>query len=507
HVEARDVRLGAEYAIIPFARVLAPHGIGLLARLDVSLPTGDQDNFGGDRGLVLSPTIALEERLGRFAFGAAIGARLRQTTTLLAGSPGSLSVGSQGSLSLGAALDLDGQRTWSVTAEGWMLAALTSNGASPIQGLAGVRWAPLWAGDFSMHAGFGGGFRPGTNAQLLEPVWRGTLDLRFAPIARDTDGDGIADKYDLCPNEPEDKDGFQDADGCPDPGNDNDGVADKVDKCPDVAAGPHGIDGCPDPDTDGDGIPDRLDKCPDKPEDLNGYEDTDGCPEGGPPKLPQTRCADGSLSAPGGTCDSDKDGLTDDVDVCPLEAEDKDGIVDEDGCPELDADEDGIGDQLDKCPLEAETIDGKADGDGCPEPGAHDHVVYAAGAIEIPLADKPISFAAGSAVVSPAMRAQVRMIAQRAQGLADRGVKEIVVDGWADRAVDTPASRDLAMKRAEALKASLVAADIPAGLVVARVGDFAEARKKGEPSYLVTVRTKRKTALGVGKAKVTAVPQ
>jgi outer membrane protein OmpA-like peptidoglycan-associated protein/opacity protein-like surface antigen len=69
------------------------------------------------------------------------------------------------------------------------------------------------------------------------------------PVVGDRDGDGIPDNLDKCPDEPEDKDGFQDADGCPDPDNDNDG------------------------------IPDTMDKCPNDPETKNGFQDADGCPD------------------------------------------------------------------------------------------------------------------------------------------------------------------------------------------------------------------------------------
>ena len=69
------------------------------------------------------------------------------------------------------------------------------------------------------------------------------------PTSNDRDGDGIPDDLDKCPNEPEDKDGFQDEDGCPDP------------------------------DNDGDGIPDIIDKCPNEPETFNNYQDADGCPD------------------------------------------------------------------------------------------------------------------------------------------------------------------------------------------------------------------------------------
>jgi OOP family OmpA-OmpF porin len=106
----------------------------------------------------------------------------------------------------------------------------------------------------------------------------------------DTDGDGIPDSKDKCPKEAEDKDGFQDEDGCPDPDNDGDGIPDATDKCPMEAEDKDGFqddDGCPDPDNDGDGIPDATDKCPDQPETKNGFQDDDGCPDEIPAKLKQ----------------------------------------------------------------------------------------------------------------------------------------------------------------------------------------------------------------------------
>ena len=69
------------------------------------------------------------------------------------------------------------------------------------------------------------------------------------PPPADTDGDGIVDASDNCPEQPEDKDGFEDQDGCPDPDNDKDGVADGDDKCPTEAEVVNGVDdkdGCPD---------------------------------------------------------------------------------------------------------------------------------------------------------------------------------------------------------------------------------------------------------------------
>jgi hypothetical protein len=162
----------------------------------------------------------------------------------------------------------------------------------------------------------------------------------------DRDGDGIADSNDRCPNDPEDFDGFQDEDGCPDPDNDGDGVRDVDDRCPNQP-GPRG-DGCPKSvgtDRDGDGIADAFDKCPDEPEDKDGFQDADGCPDP----------------------DNDMDGIPDAKDQCPNEPEDKDGFQDEDGCPDPDNDKDGIPDVKDKCPNEPETFNGYQDEDGCPD--------------------------------------------------------------------------------------------------------------------------------------------
>jgi outer membrane protein OmpA-like peptidoglycan-associated protein len=106
------------------------------------------------------------------------------------------------------------------------------------------------------------------------PTQPGPKETRGCPVAKDTDGDAIPDDIDRCPLDPEDKDGFQDEDGCPDPDNDGDGIVDKADACPNEP-GPLENRGCPlvDVDTDGDGVPDRLDKCP-----TEFGAPPDGCP-------------------------------------------------------------------------------------------------------------------------------------------------------------------------------------------------------------------------------------
>src|SRR5207253_1802108 len=119
---------------------------------------------------------------------------------------------------------------------------LASSRQSPLEALVGVRQR---VGGLSLFVAGGPGLVDGYGAPLVRVV--AGVGWSNAPL--DRDGDGIADDVDRCPNEPEDKDGWQDGDGCPDPDNDRDGIAD------------------------------AADKCPNQPETINSVEDDDGCPD------------------------------------------------------------------------------------------------------------------------------------------------------------------------------------------------------------------------------------
>lgn len=109
-------------------------------------------------------------------------------------------------------------------------------------------------------------------------------------VEKDSDGDGLLDGVDRCPTDPEDKDEFEDSDGCPDPDNDGDRIADGDDGCPLDAEDMDAFEddnGCPDPDNDADGIADASDGCPLEPETVNGFEDDNGCPDVLPVALKQ----------------------------------------------------------------------------------------------------------------------------------------------------------------------------------------------------------------------------
>ena len=139
---------------------------------------------------------------------------------------------------------------------------------------------------------------------------------------KDTDGDGIYDKDDACPEVA----GLKQFNGCPD--TDGDGIQDSEDDCP-TEFGTAALKGCPD--TDGDGVADKDDACPD----VAGLVSLKGCP------------------------DTDGDGIADKDDKCPTVAGPKENA----GCPWPDTDGDGVLDKDDECP----TVAGPASNKGCPE--------------------------------------------------------------------------------------------------------------------------------------------
>ena len=214
---------------------------------------------------------------------------------------------------------------------------------SPLELAASVQYK--WDNGFAVHGGLGTGLTPGFGSPSVR-VFAGASWAKFGP--RDRDKDGVLDPDDACLKEPEDVDGFEDADGCPDTDNDGDGFPDEADKCPDEAEDKDGYmdgDGCIDPDNDGDGLLDGEDACVDEPEDMDGFQDGDGCPD----------------------LDNDGDGIPDSEDRCPDSAETVDGWQDEDGCPDPDNDGDTFLDEDDLCPNRAEDVNGTRDEDGCPD--------------------------------------------------------------------------------------------------------------------------------------------
>jgi uncharacterized repeat protein (TIGR01451 family)/uncharacterized protein (TIGR03382 family) len=268
--------------LIPKLVVLhqADHGVSLAFVPTVILPTrSTSDAYLDDRGFGFAPEVVLSRRWTgwRASFDAGYHARRRAQflnqvvdDELFAHAGAGYQFADRGGPPVGVDVTLSGATA--------ARAPFSNFNENHLETLAGATY-DLRAGA-QLFAGAGVGLRKGSGT----PDWRGLAGVRIAfaadrepaprPRELDRDGDGIPDIADRCPDQPEDKDGFEDQDGCPDPDNDQDGVPDAADACP-LQAGPAANQGCPDPDRDGDTVPDRLDNCPD----VKGSPDNAGCPD------------------------------------------------------------------------------------------------------------------------------------------------------------------------------------------------------------------------------------
>ena len=260
-----------------------------------------------------------------------------------------------------------------------------SKNETPVEVLGGFKWLP----DFGFTLGVGGstGVTPGYGA----PDWRVFAMLGYTmpdDTMADADGDKIADEVDKCPNEPEDYDGFEDDDGCPDPDNDGDGVLDADDRCPMEA------------------------------EDIDGFEDEDGCPDP----------------------DNDGDGILDVDDACPNDA----GPPENNGCPDPDRDGDGVPDRIDNCPDEPGTVENQ----GCQ---AKQLVVIGDDQIEIL---ERVYFRKGSAKLQKRSWALLDQVA--AVLIAHPEIKKVRVEGHTDKSGSLKYNMILSKKRANTVVRYLV---------------------------------------------------
>ena len=292
------------------------------AAVPVTIPTGDEENLYGEAGGTITPKAIVSLAVGKFAAGLNAGVMVRNDQSIsYSANQDQVTISHQFQLSAGLRY-----RAWREVID--LLADIYMGLALEEQDTEEIPAELLVAARFHLPKGFLAtvGAGPGLTHGLGTPTFRffAGVGYQYLPPKEekaegpaDRDGDGIADAADRCPDQPEDMDGFEDDDGCPDL------------------------------DNDGDGIPDAADKCPGKPEDRDGFQDDDGCPE----------------------LDNDGDGILDASDKCPLKPEDRDGFEDSDGCPDPDNDGDGIPDADDKCPLKPEAFNGVDDEDGCPDKG------------------------------------------------------------------------------------------------------------------------------------------
>ena len=236
----------------------------------------------------------------------------------------------------------------------------------------------------------------------------------------DTDGDGVRDRKDNCPDTP--RGATVDENGCP-RDSDGDGVMDGIDKCPDTPDGAM-VDakGCP-VDGDGDGVFDGLDKCPDTP--RGATVDAKGCPK-----------------------DSDGDGVLDGIDKCPDTPK---GVkVDAKGCRvDVDSDGDGVVDRLDKCPNTPKGV--KVDATGCPLAKKLFQEEKASLVLE------GVNFETNSAVLTAGSTAVLNKVVASLKAWPNVRVE---VAGHTDSVGRAAYNKTLSEKRAESVRAFLAAAGI-----------------------------------------------
>ena len=291
-----DIRLSAKLGLL--TRAKGADGFGLGLELPIGLPTGDASAFVSD-GFTFVPALVLDLRLAPVHVAINLGARIRGDEQLAPGTE----TGTEAVFRVAAAVDVVPD-TLAILGEVQGAShnfELSNN--TYVEGLIGGR-LDLGQGFHVTLAG-GRAFTTGYGSTAARVVAQFGFTPEPAPIVVDTDGDGFFDDIDRCVTDAEDKDGWQDDDGCPDPDNDMDGILDVAERCMGESEDIDGFedhDGCPDPDNDKDGILDDADgdggRCKDVAEDMDGFQDQDGCPE----------------------ADNDMDGILDNEDGCPNQA-------------------------------------------------------------------------------------------------------------------------------------------------------------------------------------------
>lgn len=422
---AGDLRLQTRLRVLDATK----RPVGLAVTPFLTLPTGNSKaNLG--RGLPGGGVrVAVSRSWKRFGFAANLGwtflprATIQNLTTgdeltyglglAVHAIPGTLSVQLEleGSLTPGPR-DLDGKERFfdGVHSPAELLLdvhARLANGIGIVGGIGKGLGRGFGAPDFRVFAGVQWG--------ILEP--------------RDIDKDGIIGKADLCPTDPEDKDQYQDEDGCPELDNDGDGIVDTADQCPLQVEDKDQFqdeDGCPELDNDGDTLPDAADKCPLDPEDADQFLDEDGCPD----------------------VDNDADAILDAADNCPNHPEDVDGWEDQDGCPDPDDDLDGLLDRKDLCPREPENMNGVRDDDGCP-----DEKLAVKTGNRIVIFEK-VYFATNKDTI---LKRSDAVIAAVANLLTDQPeVQRVRVEGHTDDVGNDAGNQKLSQRRAESVMKALI---------------------------------------------------
>ncbi|WNG55016.1 OmpA family protein [Archangium gephyra] len=390
--------------LVPKAHLLTAGGFDLGVVVPVLLPSAGGNGFRGGAGVSARPQLVGEWGNGNgLRLVANLGANLQPEQQVR-----NLRTGTELMFAVGAQVPLTEKLAVRANLAGAFGLNDQDMEGRPLELLAAVQYritpglAAHVGGGPGLTRGYGTpGFRLFAGVDWTQPGERAPAPPPAPPAPADSDADGVTDDKDQCAQGPEDMDGFQDDDGCADPDNDQDG------------------------------IPDTNDKCPNEPETVNGFQDEDGCPDKEP-------------------VDSDKDGLMDDQDKCPTQPEDKDGFQDEDGCPDPDNDKDGVPDWEDQCPLQPETINGVKDEDGCPDEGKSKVRLEAK---RIVILDK-VYFATNKDVILPKSFDLLNQVASVLR--ANPQIELLRVEGHTDNQGKPAKNQNLSERRAANVRAFLI---------------------------------------------------
>lgn len=272
-----DLRIGARGTLLRTPR----RGFGLGIGFDATAPSGHTSAFTTFGGPTFTPLALAEYRGPRGILVATnLGYSVRPEVNL-----GGAVGGDVVPYRLAVRVPVSPREAFALFGELDGQASMVRDGDSPLALRGGFRWQTrgglvmnLWGGSTvldtvglpTLQLGLSAGFAPAGRIRN-ESAFEGNERPSAVALARehdrpllaaldepppapprhpsDPDGDGVRASADLCPNVAEDRDGFEDGDGCPELDDDRDGLADVVDLCPsapEIVNGYRDLDGCPD---------------------------------------------------------------------------------------------------------------------------------------------------------------------------------------------------------------------------------------------------------------------
>ncbi len=434
-----DVRLMGRYGLLEEPLAQVSFGLG------VSLPTGDQERFYGADSPSVSPRIIFETRRGPLTFTANAGARLRTTTQRIK----NMAFGQDLTYGAGSEVDLDWP--WAVLlVEAMGSVPLGSEGedaaARPLEAFLGIRIGATQGLAFTMGGAFGINPDRGVPSRRAYIALNAGPAILFGPEPVARDGSKARVGRELPDNRP------------PLPSwDDQDEVVTMPPPQTASAAtgaihnGPRSVRLNPPVITAQSSASQASSE--DMSQSPNGAEIVSEKSNSTETIATINTRPSQMLVTKKNPDDNDGDGIPNTRDGCPEAQEDVDGFEDQDGCPDLDNDGDGITDDQDRCPLAA----GLKTSNGCPNqtpPPDMDisRIVVTDDAITLP---SPITFETNKAVMDAASLEALDALAALLQSRED--IKFIVIEGHTSRGGTPKANTTISGKRARAVRNHLIA--------------------------------------------------